>query len=108
MNSTKMNKVKKIQNRLEIDIHHLLISPPKEIWIDRSYLNKDGKFQKDDERTEDTRMELMGRITYELIRFKEHNDHVEWWKKVWPEMKKDLKHDHVILRWDFIGTPLYL
>ena len=48
-------------------------------------------------------MDMMGRITYELQRFQKHNDHVEWWKKVWPEMKEKLLSDHVIVRWDFIG-----
>ena len=52
---------------------------------------------------EDTRMFLMGRITHELLQFKEHTDHVEWWKKVWVEMKENLLSDHVIVRWDFIG-----
>jgi hypothetical protein len=52
---------------------------------------------------DDTRLMLMGRITFELQRFKEHNDHVEWWKKLWPEMKKKLLSDQVIIRWDFIG-----
>ena len=32
----------------------------------------------------------MGRITHELLQFKTHNDHVEWWKKVWVEMKENL------------------
>ena len=45
----------------------------------------------------------MGRITFELYDFREHNNHVEWWKKVWPEMKNMLKSDHIAIRWDFIG-----
>jgi hypothetical protein len=107
LNTLKMNKVKEKENSngLEIDIH-----PPfstTEIWLDRAYLKKDGKFQKEDERTEDTRMLLMGRITHELVQFKKHNDHVEWWKNVWPEMKDKLKSDQMIIRWDFIGTLLF-
>ena len=69
-----------------------------ETWLDRSYLKKDGKFQKEDERMEDTRMLLMGRITHELLQFKKHSDHVEWWKNVWPEMKDKLKSDQIIIR----------
>jgi hypothetical protein len=37
-----------------------------ETWNDRAYVHKDGKFQKEDERMEDNRMFLMGRITHEL------------------------------------------
>jgi hypothetical protein len=48
----------------------------------------------------------MGRITFELQVFKEHNDHVEWWKKTWGMMKKKLRPDHIIVRWDFIGKLL--
>ena len=61
-----------------------------ETWNDRAYVHKDGKFQKEDERREGTRLDMMGRITYELQRFQKHNDHVEWWKKVWVEMKENL------------------
>jgi len=74
-----------------------------ESWIDRSYLIIDQKFQKDDEKMVNTRLFLMGRITYELQNFKLHNDHVEWWKECWPFMKAKLLYNHIIVRWDFIG-----
>ena len=106
LNTMKMNKVKEKEiKRIEIDIHPLFSTT--EIWLDRSYLKKDGKFQKEDERTEDTRMQMMGRITHELVQFKKHNDHVEWWKNVWPEMKDKLKSDQIIIRWDFIGIFIF-
>jgi hypothetical protein len=84
---------------LDIDFSSFQI----ESWLDRAYVHKDGKFQKEDESMDDTRMLLMGRITFELKLFNEHNDHVEWWKKVWTEMKEKLLSDHIIIRWDFIG-----
>ena len=104
-NEDEEGKKKRNSNALEIDIHPLFSTT--EIWLDRAYLKKDGKFQKEDERMEDTRMLLMGRITHELVQFKKHNDHVEWWKNVWPEMKDKLKSDQMIIRWDFIGTLLF-
>jgi len=90
-------------NPEELSFLLLLIKIKKETWLDRTYVTIDGKFQKEDEKAEGTRMLMLGRITFELIRFKKHNDQVEWWKEVWPLMKKKLQSDHIIIRWDFIG-----
>jgi hypothetical protein len=81
-----------------------LLTATIETWLDRAYLIIEKKFQKEDEKLTDTRLFMMGRITYELQQFKSHNDHVEWWKVCWPMMKKNLLQDQVIIRWDYIGT----
>ena len=92
---------------VNVIVPSVLIVIMASIQMKVSVIMEHGKFQKEDERTEDTRMLLMGRITHELVQFKKHNDHVEWWKNVWPEMKDKLNSDQIIIRWDFIGIFIF-